>query len=99
MHNHEKTTSENKWILGDDILLGHINNGDTITVCVHSCTDYKVGGRALLRNMPIEVPRILEVHIPTKQLLLPQREKAGEVEKIKLIRVERWSRQDWQDED
>jgi len=61
--NYEKTTSENKWILGDDILLGHIGNRDTISVSVHSCTGNKVSRCSLIRNMPIEVSRILKVHI------------------------------------
>jgi len=63
MYNYEKTIIENKWILGHDLLLGHIDNRDTIFVCVHSCTGNKVGRSTLLRDMPIEVSRILKVHI------------------------------------
>jgi len=63
LHNYEKTTSKNKWILGHDILLGHIGNRDTISVSIHSCTGNKVGRCTLIRNMSIEVSRILKVHI------------------------------------
>ncbi len=63
MYNHEKTTSENKWLLGHDILLGHIDNRDTIFICVHSCSGNKVGRCSLVRIMSIEVSRILKVHI------------------------------------
>ena len=71
---HEASASQNKWLLGHDLRLGHFADRYTFSVCICSRSNNKAYRCSILRPLPSQVSRLSEMCIQEKQFLLSQTE-------------------------